>query len=72
MVFFDETSFTRNDGVSYGFAPKGKAPVFLQNKPAYSVGGIAAISSRGLEAFQLRDGKTNKFSTIHFLLYLVR
>ncbi len=72
VVYFDETSFTRNDGVAYGFAPKGKAPVFLHNKPAYSVGGIAAISSMGLEAFQLRDGKTNKYSTLHFFLFLVR
>lgn len=72
VIYVDETAFTRNEGKVYGFAPKGKRLEFIHHKPAYSIGGIGAISRYGLEAFQLRDGKTNKYAFIHFILCLVK
>jgi len=51
IVYVDETAFTRNEGKQYGFAPKGKKLVFERHKPAYSIGGICAISRYGLEGF---------------------
>ncbi len=46
--------------------------MFKSLKPSYSIGGIAAISMFGLEGFQLRDGKTNKYAFLHFMVSLLR
>ena len=70
LVYVDESSFTRNEGKAYGFAPRGAKLVFKLHKPCYSVGCVAAMSADGLEGFQLRDGMTNKYSFIHFLIGL--
>ncbi len=51
FIYIDETAFTRNEGKSYGFAPKGQRLSFTTHKPAYSIGGIAAMSAFRLEAF---------------------
>lgn len=45
--------------------------MFITHKPAYSIGGIAAMSQFRLEAFQLRDGKTNKHAFQHFIVSLL-
>lgn len=71
IIYIDETAFTRNEGKVYGFAPKGERLSFQAHKPAYSIGGIAATSAFRLEAFQLRDGKTNKHAFFHFVLSLL-
>ena len=71
IIYIDESSFTRNEGKAYGYAPKGQRVKFRLYKPNYSIGCIAAISEHGLEGFQLRDGKTNKHAFIHFIKALV-
>ncbi len=72
IVYIDESSFTRNEGKQYGFGPRGQRVEFREHKPAFSIGGLAAISKRGLEGFQLRDGPTSKHAFVHFVLELMK
>ncbi len=71
FIYIDETAFTRNGGKTYGFAPKGQRLEFITHKAGYSIGGIVAISQHKVEAFQLRDGKTNKHAFVHFIISLL-
>ena len=72
IVYIDESSFTRNEGKQYGFGPRGQRVEFREHKPAYSIGCLAAISKRGLEGLQLRDGPTSKHAFVHFVLELMK
>jgi hypothetical protein len=72
IIYFDETAFTRTDCRSYGYALRGKKPVFSKNKPFYSIGGLFAISKYRLEGIQLRNGMTNKLAFYHFILELIK
>jgi transposase len=51
LIYVDETAFTRNEGKSYGYAPRGARLSFSTHKPTYSIGGIAAMSKFRLEGF---------------------
>jgi len=44
IVYIDETSFTRELGNKFGYAPKGANVTFPFKKPQMSIGGSCAIS----------------------------
>jgi len=72
IVYIDETSFTRELGNKFGYAPKGENVTFPFKKPQMSIGCSCAISRERLVGLKLRDGTSNKLSFINFILEMLR
>jgi len=71
IIYIDETSFTREIGVKRGYGPKGKKVIFRNTKPLFSIGMLAATSSKGFEGVLLRNGANNQYSFVHFIRELL-